>query len=154
MDRDKMIEAAAADAMTGKHISFTLNGEKYKISPPTMGKMQILAKLYLQLDFDEDALIEKPHTEVMRICADKADMVCRIMAVATLDTKEELLDDNVVNERAEKFKWSCTTEDYTQFVIAMMTMVDYENFISSTRLLRMTRLNKPTEKKKVAGRVG
>ena len=144
MDIDKIIEIEAAKAMTGKPVSITLDGEKYEIRPPCLGKIQILASLYLQLDFDEDALIEKPHTEVMRICEDKVDVVCRLMAVATFHTQAELLDDEAVNERAEKFKWNCTTDDYTQVVVAIMTMVDYANFISATRLMKMLRLNKPT----------
>ena len=144
MDIDKIIEIEASKAMTDKPISITLDGEKYEIRPPSLGKIQILASLYLQLDFDEDALIEKPHTEVMRICEDKVDVVCRLMAVATFHTQAELLDDEAVNERAEKFKWGCTTDDYAQVVVAIMTMADYSNFISATRLMKTLRLNKPT----------
>lgn len=150
-ERDRMIEEAASDAITGKPITFELNGEKYKIEPPTPGKMQILSKLYLQLDIDENALNDEPHLETMRICETKTDVVCEIMAVATLNTKEELLDDSVVKKRAYLFKWGCHPSDIAVCIRAMLVLIDYENFITSIRLTKIFRQNKPTAKR--AGRV-
>ncbi len=145
---DKLIEQAASDAIIGKPMRFTLGNERYDIHPPQIGKIEILSKLFLQLEFDEDALVEYPFTEMMRICANKADLVCQIMAIATLRTKEEVLDDDLVQERADHFKWSCENKDYAKCVIAIMSMSDYENFIVSTRLMKMLRLNKPTATKR------
>ena len=66
MDRQKIIEAAVSDAIIGRPISFELDKKKYEIHPPTLGKMQILSKLYLQLDIDEKNLAKEPHLEAMR----------------------------------------------------------------------------------------
>lgn len=148
MERDKIIESAVSDALVGRPISFELKGERFEIHPPTLGKMQILSKLYLQLEIDEEALADEPHLEAMRLCEKKTDVVCEIMAVATINSKEELLDDANVRERAEFFKWNCLPPDFGTCLLAILAQVDYENFMTSIRLTKTLRQNKPTAKKR------
>lgn len=143
MDRDKIIESAVSDAIVGRPISFELKGQRFEIHPPTLGKMQILSKLYLQLEIDEKALKDEPHLEAMRVCESKTDTACEIMAVATLDSKEELLDDQVVNERADFFKWNCLPQDFGTCLLAILAQVNYENFMTSIRLTKNLRQNAP-----------
>ena len=148
MDRQKIIEAAVSDAIIGRPISFELNKEKYEIHPPTLGKMQILSKLYLQLEIDEKALAKEPHLEAMRVCESKTDIVCQLMAVATLKSKDELFNEGLLKERAELFKWNCYPQDFGTCLLAILAQVDYENFMTSIRLTKTLRLNKPTAKKR------
>lgn len=148
MDRQKIIEAAVSDAIIGRPISFELNKEKYEIHPPTLGKMQILSKLYLQLEIDEKALAKEPHLEAMRVCESKTDIVCQLMAVATLKSKDELFNEGLLKERAELFKWNCYPQDFGTCLLAILAQVDYENFMTSIRLMKTLRLNKPTAKKR------
>lgn len=148
MERDKIIESAVSDALVGRPIFFELKGERFEIQPPTLGKMQILSKLYLQLEIDEEALADEPHLEAMRVCESKTDVVCEIMAVATINGKEELLDDAKVKERMEFFKWNCLPPDFGTCLLALLAQVDYENFMTSIRLTKILRQNKPTAKKR------
>ena len=148
MSKDKIIEQAVSDAIIERPISFELEGVKYEIHPPTLGKMQILSKLYLQLDIDEKEFTDKPHRESMRICESKTDEVCHIMAIATLQTKEELLNEDTVKKRADLFKWSCKPQDFATCIMAILTLIDYENFITSIRLTKMLRQNEPTVKRR------
>lgn len=148
MDKQKIIEAAVSDAIIGRPISFELNKEKYEIHPPTLGKMQILSKLYLQLEIDEKALAKEPHLEAMRVCESKTDIVCQLMAVATLKSKDELFNEGLLKERAELFKWNCYPQDFGTCLLAILAQVDYENFMTSIRLTKTLRLNKPTAKKR------
>lgn len=148
MDKERFIESAVSDAMIGRPISFELKGEKFEVHPPTLGKMQILSKLYLQLEIDEEALSENPHLEAMRICDSKTDIVCEIMAVATFDQKEDLLDNDKICERAEFFKWNCLPPDFGICLLAILTQVDYENFITSIRLTKILRQNAPIATKR------
>lgn len=148
MDRQKIIEAAVSDAIIGRPISFELDKKKYEIYPPTLGKMQILSKLYLQLEIDEKALTKEPHLEAMRVCESKTDIVCQIMAVATLNSKDELFNEGLLKERAELFKWSCYPQDFGTCLLAILAQVNYENFMTSIRLTKTLRLNKPTAKKR------
>lgn len=136
-------EQSVSDTITQKPIRFTVGDEKFAIYPPTMGKMQILSKLYLQLDIDEHEFQEEPHKEVMRICENRTDIICSLMAVATFRTEDELLNDEQIAVRAAFFKWNCYPEDFAACVVAILTQVDYSNFSLSIRLTKMLRQNKP-----------
>lgn len=138
------IEQNVSDAITQKPILFKIDDQKFAIHSPTLGKMQLLSKLYLQLDIDEQEFKEEPHKQVMRICEDRVDTVCQIMAIATFNTQSELLDDEKITERAEFFKWNCYPEDFSACLVAILTQVDYSNFITSIRLTGMLRQNKPS----------
>lgn len=145
----------ASDAMTEKPLRFEVRYservkgrkvgrvKKFVIEPPKLGKMQVLSKYYLLLDIDEEALDKEPHLEAMRVCENKTDVVCLLMAVAVQNSKEELHDDEEIAQTAEFFKWHCQPSDFANVVLAILTQVDYENFVSSIRLTKMLRLNKP-----------
>lgn len=123
-----------------------LTKKQFTINPPTLGKMQVLSRLYLDLDIDGNKFEESPHIEAMRVCNEKTDTVCRIMAVSTLNTKEELQSEQTIRERAEFFKDNAKPTDFGRLLIVILTMIDYENFINSIRLTEILRLNKPIQK--------
>lgn len=146
MDKNNIIEQNVSDAITQKPIQFSIKKQKFSIYPPTLGKMQVLSKLYLQLDINEDNFTQEPHKEAMRVCENRTDIVCQLMAIATLSTQEEMLNDDKVTERAEFFKWNCYPQDFGTCLLAILTQVDYSNFMTSIRLTRMLRQNKPNIK--------
>lgn len=117
---------------------------KFAVNPPTLGKMQVLSKYYLMLEIDEKELEERPHIEAMRVCEAKTDVVCHLMAVATMDGKEDLTSDEKINERAEFFKWNTKPQDFATVILAVLTQVDYVNFTNSIRLTKLLRQNKPS----------
>lgn len=143
MDKDKIIEMAASDAMTEKPLKFEVGGKTFIVNPPTLGKMQVLSKYYLALDLNDDELGEHPQVESMRVCESKTDIVCRLMAASTFDKKEDLHDDDKITELAEFLKWHCKPSDFAVVLLALLTQVRYENFISSIRLAGTLRQNKP-----------
>ena len=138
---------AVADAMTEKPIRFHIGKKRFTIHPPTLGKMQALSKCYLALEIDEEALNKEPHLESMRVCETKTDVVCTLMSVATFQKKEDLLDDEKIQERADFFKWNTQPSDFSTILLAVLTQVHYENFIASIRLTETLRINKPKDKK-------
>lgn len=138
-------EMLASEAIVERPICFTVGEQKFEIKPPTFGKLQLLSRLYLMLEIDEEALSDRPHVEVMRLCESKTDIVCQIMATATFEHKEDLLSDEKINERAEFFKWHCLPEHYATVLVAILTQTDHEGFISSIRLTKYCRLNKPSQ---------
>lgn len=121
--------------------------KEFVIHPPTLGKLQILSKYYLMLDINEDDLCKEPHIEAMRICESKTDVVCSLMAVATLNTKDELIDDDLISKRAEFFRWNTRPQDFSTVLLVILTQVDYANFISSIRLTKLLRQNKPLKER-------
>ena len=141
-----LIEQHASDAMIEKPIGLRIGDKEYKIAPPCFGKMQILSKLFLDLDFDEEQLKANPEKEVMRLSVEKTDKVCELIAVATFNTKEELMDESKIEERAQLIKWEGKPNDFSIVVLAILTQIDYTNFITSITLTKMLRLNKPSTK--------
>ena len=119
----------------------------FEIHPPTLGKIEILSKLYLQLDLDESALQQEPHLEAMRVCEVHTDTVCRLMAISVSKTQQELFNESEINEKAEFFKWHCMPQEFANCLLALLTQVDYTNFMTSIRLTKMLRQNKSTEKR-------
>ena len=137
----RIVEMSVSDAMTEKPVEFSIGDEKFTIHPPTLGKMQILSKYYLMLDIDDDELGKEPQLEAMRICESKTDTVCRLMAVATFKEKDDLLSDEKINERAEYFKWNAHPEHFGVVIIAILSQIQYQNFINSIRLTQTFRIN-------------
>lgn len=118
---------------------------KFCIAPATLGKLQILASLYLTLEIDEVKLQEEPHTEIMRTCEKHTDVIARFIAVAVSNTKEDLLDEEVLVEKTQFFKWNCLPRDFADVVLTVLVQVDYENFTISMRSMKLLRQNKPKE---------
>lgn len=143
MNENIRTEIAVSDAITEKPLVFKVKKQTFKVCPPTLGKMQVLSKYYLMLELDDEKLGKSPHIESMRVCESHTDIVCRLMAAATFDTKEDLYDDSKIEERAEFFKWNCKPSDFSTIILAILTLVHYENFISSIRLAATLRQNKP-----------
>jgi hypothetical protein len=109
--------------------------------PATVGKMMVLSKLYLDLDFNEEDLDRTPIKECMRLVRDKTDVITRMMAVATIPDKE-LLNEALISERAEFFKWVAKPNDFGTVLIAILSTLDLRNFSLSMRLTKMFDINK------------
>lgn len=143
MENNIRTENAVADAITEKPLVFKVGKQTFKVCPPTLGKMQMLSKYYLSLGIDDKKLGEEPQLEAMRVCEAHTDTVCRLMAVATFDRQADLLDDDKIEQRASFFKWNCKPSDFSIVILAILTQVHYENFISSIRLAAILRQNEP-----------
>lgn len=144
---NKIAEMFVSDAITEKPICFSIGENKFEIKPPTLGKMQILSKCYLSLDIDEKKFDKEPHLEAMRVCESHTDDVCHLMSVATFEKKDDLLNDETVKERADFFKWNTSPTEFCDVMLALMTQIDYVNFINSIRLTKTLRQNKPKSQK-------
>ena len=118
---------------------------KFSIQPPKLGKRQILAKYFLELELDEEAIAQEPVKEAMRVSAEKTDTVCRLMAAAVCNTREELMDAKYQAELADFFKWQAGSDDFAVLLLSLIAQQDYKGFIASIRLTKTFRLNKPID---------
>lgn len=113
----------------------------FKVFPPTLGKMEILSSLFLQLDIDFDKFTEDPSTELFKCCSAHSNLLAKIMAVAITEKKENLLDECYLEKEADFFRWHCTSEDFSIMLGAMLAQIDLVNFSNSIRLTKLFRLN-------------
>lgn len=147
MDKEKLLEMFVSDTMIERPINLVVGEREFVIKPPTLGKMQVLSKYYLLLDIEEESFEKEPHLEAMRVCEAKTDVVCGLMAIAVQNTQKELLDDDKIKDLTEFFKWNAEPKDFADVILAIMVQVRYENFMTSIRLTKTLRLNKPTVSK-------
>ncbi|MBR1566100.1 MAG: hypothetical protein IJ649_04995, partial [Oscillospiraceae bacterium] len=117
---------------------------EFIIKPPKLGKMQVLSRFFLDLQLDEKALEETPVTEAMRVCNEKTDIVCALMAAAVCNTQDELTDADYQKALAAFFKENGDEEKFAILLLALLSQQNYSNFIASIRLMKTFRLNKPT----------
>lgn len=118
----------------------------FTIKPPKMGKLQILSRYLLQLDLNEKALEETPVTEAMRVCNEKTDIACELMAAAVCNRQEELENEDYRKELTEFFRWNADAKDFGALVLAVLVQNDYAKFAASVRLTKSFRINRPAPK--------
>lgn len=127
--------------------------EEFKVYTPSIGKLQLLSKLFLKLEIDFEFFKEDPSTALFKCCADKTDVMAEIMAVSIFRRKEDLLNTKLIREKAEFFKWHCNPQDFSIIIAAILTQIDLANFSNSIRLTKLFRLNVPKRNANGANRV-
>lgn len=126
---DKQIEINVSDAITELPIRFRIGKKEFSIYPPTLGKTQILKKLYLELDINEGLLTINPLAETMRVCKEYPDIVCRIIGYSTFSDKKSLLNTGRVFQRAAFFKDNTSVEDLATILSVVFSNDKTEEFI-------------------------
>lgn len=126
---DKQIEMNIADAIIEKPIGFNIGKCKYSIYSPTLGKTQILKKLYLGLDINEQLLSLNPLAEAVRISKESPDIVCQIIAYSTFSDKNSVMNTGKVMQRANTLKDHLTTEDLATLLSLILSNDKTDEFI-------------------------
>ena len=96
MNINKEIEINISDAIVEKAISFSIGKNKLCLYPSTLGKMQILKNLYLSMDVNMELLAINPLVETLRICQEKTESVCQVIAYSTFNDRKSILDMDMV----------------------------------------------------------
>ncbi len=141
---EKDIQIDAIGTMIGSPIDFRIGGKDYHTTPPTFGKLQVMSRELLAMDFDEEKLKKDPYKESLRLCIEKTQAVCRFLAVVVLNSKEDLLNEESINDKANEIKWSSNVLELVPTVARLMTQLDCANFTTSIALMRTLDLNKNT----------
>ena len=111
MNINKEIEINISDAIVEKAISFSIGKNKLCLYPSTLGKMQILKNLYLSMDVNMELLAINPLVETLRICQEKTESVCQVIAYSTFNDRKSILDMEKVLRRARLFQDEASVED-------------------------------------------
>ncbi|MBO6117378.1 MAG: hypothetical protein J6P44_02420 [Bacteroidales bacterium] len=120
---------------------------KFKVFPLQLGRLQLLSKIYLQLEIDEKAWKEKPEIEIWRVCNEKTDLICRFIAIAVTKDKSDVMNEDYLNEVIEFIKTNCTPQDFVQVMLMILQQIDLVNFTNAMLLMKLLRLNEPKQKK-------
>ena len=114
MNINKEIEINISDAIVEKAISFSIGKNKLCLYPSTLGKMQILKNLYLSMDVNMELLAINPLVETLRICQEKTESVCQVIAYSTFNDRKSILDMDMVFDTFPKKIYPFDFETYFQ----------------------------------------
>ena len=125
----KGIELDIADTIMERPQAFTVAGRRFCLHKVTLGKSYLLFRLMEELGVDAKIVKANPYMEALRLCREKKDIVCRLLAYHTMDSKEELLDSKAVDERSSFFNKKLTEEEMAQLLSMTLAGDRTEDFI-------------------------
>lgn len=127
MDK-KNIQQRIVDVLGDVPVRFEVEDKEYCIYPPTLGRELILEGLRKKLGIDPGHAKESPLEEVLRVCADNKDIVLRILALCTLQGKEALFNEDMINDRITAFG-DIPPEDLATLLLTASSNVDIQDFV-------------------------
>ncbi|MFS2517448.1 hypothetical protein [Bacteroides xylanisolvens] len=129
MSFNKEMELSISDAIIERPIYFSIGKFKLCLYPPTLGKMQILKNLYFSMDVNMELLAINPLAETLRVCKEKSDIVCQIVAYSTFDGKKSVMDIEKILHRAKFLEGNVSVEDMATILTIILSNDQIEEFI-------------------------
>lgn len=116
-----MNESKFVDIITERPVSFHIGKKRFYLYPLTLGKSLVLSGLVQGLGLNAGALRNIPTVELFRVCERRRVEVCRIIAVHTCRTKEEVFDADLLNTRINAFIKGLKRDELVSLFIACLT---------------------------------
>lgn len=88
-----------ADVLLDRPIGFSIGEQHLYLYPLTLGKSLLISRYLTKLNIDNDKLRKCPELELIRTVAKHKDNILTILAYHTLKTKEQILDNEIVENR-------------------------------------------------------
>lgn len=130
MSEDKKnIEMNIADVIMERPYGFQIDDQQFFLYPVTLGKTYLISRLMEELNINKEIISVNPYLEAIRLCESKKDTVCRILAYHTIDKKENLLNNAVVEKRCNFFIKKLSTEEMAQILVIVLTNSNVDAFI-------------------------
>lgn len=132
----------------------TVYQRNFHIKPLYLGTIDYLRKLYIQIEFDEGRIQERPKEESGRLFK-YIDTMAKIVSVAVVNRPEETdpLGSKEVKELVPFFRNHLTVGRLQKLCSIIYTMMDDAGFTNSIRLLSGLGLTKPKQPEPGAGLV-
>lgn len=128
-DESKIIELNIADTIMERPYGFRINGQQFYLYPVTLGKTYLISRLTGSLELNNRIISVNPYIEALRICDEKKDVVCRLLAYHTFNKKEELFNSSLIDERSNFFSGNLGKEEMSQLLVIALSDVDIDTFI-------------------------
>lgn len=116
------------DMVIERPISFAIGDTLFYFPPPTLGKQYMVSPMFDEMEVDPNALRTDMFTTLIRGCERHPDTVCRILAIYSLRTREEIFDIAKVAEWAKRFS-VLDAKEQTSLLIAVLSWEDIERYI-------------------------
>lgn len=141
MDPDLDLEANEAASLVEKGVKFTVGKSEYEIKEFYAGTLDILANIFIEMQFDEEKLSENPIAESKYITKKSAKLCAKALAIAVLNNRWKIKW--LTPFLAKKFLWTITPTRLMKASIIIAQMSNFGDFINSIRLIAGSRTTKP-----------
>ena len=123
------IESAIIDEIIEKPSKFTVKEQSFNLYPPTLGVIQLLRRLYRIIDSNVEFISRNTYEQVLMLCKEKTDLVCRVIAYSTFNDKESILNNTEVSKRAKFFEYNADIKDIAAIFFMILTKDETEDYI-------------------------
>lgn len=130
MENKERIEMDIADAVMERPVGFNIGSRCFYIYPPTLGKTYLLARLFKELDANQQIVVADPYMEAIRLCEAKKDIVCRILSYQTFNKKKDIFNNAKIAERADFFCKNLDLEELATLLVLVLTSDNMEVYIN------------------------
>ncbi len=118
-ENDSYMNMDIADAIIERPQPFEVDGVRYFLYPPSLGKTMLQERRVKALGFDMEEVKAEPFKAALRACMEHRETVASIISLNTCRTKEEVFDSSLVDERTTKLAAQDPEELATLLVIIM-----------------------------------
>ena len=123
------IDMDIADAVMERPQGFRVGEKRFSLYPVTLGKLYLLKRLTDTLGIDIHNVSLNPYLEAIRLCAEKRDTVCELIAYHTFNRKRDLFDTEKIRHRAGFFNKSLDNEELAQLLVTALSGYDLNAFL-------------------------
>lgn len=116
------------DVLLDRPIGFKIGEEQLYLYPATLGKTFLISKLLSKIDIKQDNLKINAELEMLRVVKSHKEDVLTILAYHTLQTKEQIFNTPLVEER-KKLISSLEDSDITTLFLQTLSQDKYSIFI-------------------------
>lgn len=114
------IEMEIADAIMERPIGFEVKGRHFYIYPPSLGKSYLNSRLIATLNLDKKGLNTNPFMTALMAIKKDSKTCCRLLVYATLNTKEDVFNEELVEERTNFFGENLDLDEMTQLFMLIL----------------------------------
>ena len=143
MGKDKSIENGLADIIMERPFGFKVGERQFYLYPMTLGKSYLLSRIIESLDVNKNLLSSNPDAEAIRLCSLNKYSVVRIIVYNTLNSKHDIFNDELVNERIKFFADSLDAKELAELLSIVLSSDDIGKY---TKYLGIDRDRKSLEK--------
>lgn len=132
-----------ADIIMERPFGFKVGERQFYLYPMTLGKSYLLSRIIESLDVNKHLLSSNPYAESIRLCSLNKDSVVRIIVYNTLNSKKDIFNDDLVNERIKFFADSLDAKELAELLSIVLSSDDIGKY---TKFLGIDRDRKSLEK--------
>lgn len=108
---------------------FKVGEKRLYLYPMTLGKHYLISLFVDSIGMNIGNIKINPYMEALRLCKERRDTVCRILAYHTFDKREELYDEKLVQERCDFLSDNVDDESLAQLFVVVMTADDINEIL-------------------------